>query len=92
MAFFPKVCSKREKDQDETKLLRNPTGYIHLAAVPKKLAPHACQRIPFHSDLYVSARNDKLRAVKEKKAKRKLVFRSKETFHPTMRLYREERR
>lgn len=59
----PKVCSKKEEDKDETQPLRNPTDYIQLAAVPKKLAPHSRQRIPFHSDLSVSARNDKLRAV-----------------------------
>lgn len=62
MAFLPKVRSKEEEDKDETKPLRNPINYIQFAAVPKQLTPHSRQRTAFHSDLHVSARNDKLRA------------------------------
>lgn len=90
--IFPKSLFKEGERPRSNKTLEKSHRLYSFSCCSKKLAPHACQRIPFHSDLYVSARNDKLRAVEEKKAKRKLVFRSKETFHPTMRLYREQRR
>lgn len=86
--IFPKVYSKNEEGKDETKTWRNPTDYIQsklLFQRSRQLIP--AQRIPFHSDLYVSPRNDKLTADSKKKAKTKLVdvFRNKKPFHPIKR-------